>query len=110
MLFVSIPDRTKVKVPMKITLMKGSMKRKQNTSLLKVANIKKRRTHQTITSSDFFRKIADKVHTVMPETELFPVDQLKMMTRTANEKLINNQYKNALKQEEIIYLNKNQSV
>ena len=93
---------------MKITPIKGQMKRKQNTSLLKVANIKKRRTHQTITSSDFVRKETDQIHTFMPETELFPVDQLKMMTRTANEKLINHQHKHASQQKEMISLNKNQ--
>ena len=95
---------------MKSAAINSSMKRKHNTSLLKVANIKKRRTHQKmIASSDFVCKEVDKIQTDSHDTLLHPVDQLTK-TRTTDENLLKQQNKYALQQEKMMILDGNQSV
>ena len=92
---------------MKSTLTKGQIKRKQDTSLLKVANIKKRRTYKKTTNTyDYDHKGALKTRAKFPETVLSPVDQLTK-TRTANEKLTNQQRKESLQQLDMISVNQN---
>ena len=91
-------------VPMKSTPRKGQIKRKQKTSLLKVANIKKRRTNKKMTITyGYDHKDALKTKAEFPETVLRPVDQLTK-TRAAKEKLINKQHKEALQQLDMISL------
>ena len=88
---------------MKSTLISSLTKRKQNTSLLKVANIKKRKTHQkTITSSGYVYKKAE-----FPENVICPVNKLTK-TRKAQEKLMNRQFKHELKPVEMTSLDRNQ--
>ena len=95
---------------MKSTAINSSMKRKKNTSLLKIANIKKRRTHQkTITSYDYVFKEAETTQAEFPENVLCPVNQLTK-TRTAQEKPINQQHKQALQQLDMISFDRNQCV
>ena len=95
---------------MKSAAINSSMKRKHNTSLLKVANIKKRRTHQKmIASSDFVCKEVDKIQTDSHDTLLHPVDQLTK-TRTTDENLLKQQNKYALQQEKMMILDGNQSI
>ena len=97
-------------VPMKSTPRKGQIKRKQKTSLLKVANIKKRRTNKKMTITyGYDHKDALKTKAEFPETVLRPVDQLTK-TRAAKEKLINKQHKEALQQLDIISLDRNHSL
>ena len=92
---------------MKSTLTKGQIKRKQDTTLLKVANIKKRKTNlKTTNTYGYDHKDALKTQSEFPETVLRPVDQLTK-TRLAKEKLINKQHKEALKQIEIISVDQN---
>ena len=95
---------------MKSTPRKGQMKRKQKTSLLKVANIKKRRTNlKTTITFGYDHKDALKIQAAFPETVLSPVDQL-IKTRTAKEKLVNKQHKESLQKLDIISLDRNHSL
>ena len=85
------------------------MKRKQKTSLLKLANIKKRRTKkQIINTYGYDRKDVVKI-AEFPEIVLSLVDQLTK-TKNVNEKLTNQQYKQALQQVDMISLDQNQGV
>ena len=93
---------------MKTTAAKCSIKRKQNTSLLRVANIKKKRIHlKGIKSSEFVHREGVKTQAGFPESFFCPVDQLTK-TKIANEKLINHQNKHALQQKEVKILIQNQ--
>ena len=94
---------------MKSTLISSLTKRKQNTNLLKVANIKKRKTHHTITSSDFVRNEAEKVQTDSHDTLLIPVEQLTK-TKIKDENLLKHQNTSTLQQEKMMILDGNQSI
>ena len=84
------------------------MKRKHSTSLLMVANIKKRRTNQSTGLSDFFCK-AEKLQIDSHDTLLYPVEQFTK-TKSTKENLMKQKNKYAFQQEVVINLDAKQAV
>ena len=60
---------------MKLSTIKGSRKRKQETSLLKIANIKKAKVEQKMTTIYNIMQKTYKIRTHFPESVLYPAKQ-----------------------------------